>query len=320
MARPLRLSFPGALYHIFSRGNEKREIFYTQVDYRRFESLLQSLPERFKVIIHAYVLMRNHYHLLLETPEPNLSKTIHYLNSSYVTYFNRAHNRSGHLFQGRFKSILVEKNVYLLALSRYIHLNPYRAGLIKKLEVYQWSSYPGYVSEGKEKPWITYKWTLSQLSNDLKKARKLYRDFVREGMSKDLDDPLREVKKGFLLGSETFETEITELLQGNIHREIPETRKLKKYIPIDKIVEIVAEYFNVDPDRITEKGIKTWALPRKISIYLAKRYTNCNNKEIGHHFNIGYTAVSQSEVQLKKEIKRNTEALKALQELEQKLK
>ena len=129
MARPLRIEYPGAFYHITARGNEKKPIFLTDEDRKKFLSLLESAVERYKAMVHCYVLVDNHYHLLLETPQANLSAVVHYINGSYTSYFNNKHDRCGHLFQGRYKAILVDKDTYAVELSRYIHLNPVRAGL-----------------------------------------------------------------------------------------------------------------------------------------------------------------------------------------------
>lgn len=128
MARPLRLVYPGALYHITARGNERKEIFRSDDDRSAFLSILAQAVERYRLILHAYVLMSNHYHLLLETEEGNLPLAIRHLNGLYTGYFNRSHRRVGHLFQGRYKAILIEKESYLLELSRYIHLNERKKG------------------------------------------------------------------------------------------------------------------------------------------------------------------------------------------------
>lgn len=136
MARPLRIEFEGAVYHITARGNERKKIYLSKSDYEKFLKYLGDTKKKYNIVIHCYVLMSNHYHLIIETPEANLSRAMHYINGSYTTYFNIKRKRSGHLFQGRFKSILVDKDNYLLELSRYIHLNPVRAGIVEKPEDY----------------------------------------------------------------------------------------------------------------------------------------------------------------------------------------
>ncbi|MCK5545000.1 MAG: transposase, partial [Desulfobulbaceae bacterium] len=142
MARPLRITFPGAFYHITSRGNEGKVVFKSKRDREKFLEYLESATKRYDALIHAYCLMDNHYHLMVETPSGNLPQIMRHINGAYTTYFNIKRKRSGHLFQGRYKAILVEIDEYAKELSRYIHLNPVRAGMVEKPEAYQWSSYP----------------------------------------------------------------------------------------------------------------------------------------------------------------------------------
>ncbi|MFQ5903814.1 MAG: transposase [Candidatus Binatia bacterium] len=150
MGRPLRIEYPGALYHITSRGIERRRIFLGNSDRVKFLEILEDYHERYGILIHSYVLMDNHYHLVLETPRGNLLKVMHGINGGYTGYFNRRYGRAGHLFQGRYKGILVDKNPYLLQLSRYVHLNPVTAEIVEGPGTYRWSSYGGYISKRKE--------------------------------------------------------------------------------------------------------------------------------------------------------------------------
>ena len=145
MARPLRIIYPGAFYHVTARGNERRRVFLSRTDQEKFLSYLGNAVLKYRVILHAFVLMGTHYHLIVETPGANLSAFAHTVNSAYTTYFNLKRKRTGHLFQGRYKSILVEADTYLLELSRYIHLNPVHAGLVEKPEDYIFSSYRPYI-------------------------------------------------------------------------------------------------------------------------------------------------------------------------------
>ena len=145
MGRPIRIEYPGALYHVTSRGNERKEIFKNDADREKLLELVSDYHDRFGILIHAYVLMDNHYHFVLETPRGNLVKIMHGINGAYTGWYNRKYDRNGHLFQGRYRAILVEKDPYLLELSRYVHLNPVRAGISDRPEGYAWSSYPGYV-------------------------------------------------------------------------------------------------------------------------------------------------------------------------------
>src|SRR6266498_2751571 len=154
MARPLRIAYPGAFYHVTSRGNERKDVFKSRRDREKFLEYLASATERYGAAIHAYCLMSNHYHLLLETPEGNLSQIMRHINGAYTTYFNVKRKRAGHLFQGRFKAILVEADEYAAELSRYIHLNPVRAGMAERPEDYRWSSYRSYIGQNSAPEWL----------------------------------------------------------------------------------------------------------------------------------------------------------------------
>ncbi|MEW6682133.1 MAG: transposase [Nitrospirota bacterium] len=154
MARPLRVQYPGALYHVTARGNERKAIFRTDADREQFLAVLAQAVARYRLRLHAYVLMDNHYHLLLETEEANLSLALRHLNGVYTGYFNRAYDRVGHLFQGRFKAIVVDKTSYLLELSRYIHLNPVRIRQPLALARYPWSSYWAYIGRRAAPAWL----------------------------------------------------------------------------------------------------------------------------------------------------------------------
>ena len=154
MARPLRITYPGAFYHITSRGNEQKAVFKSKKDREKFLEYLESASERYNAVIHVYCLMDNHYHLLLETPSGNLPQIMRHINGAYTTYFNIKRGRAGHLFQGRYKAILVEKDVYAKELSGYIHLNPVKAGMVELPEEYEWSSYLTYIGKQKKPEWF----------------------------------------------------------------------------------------------------------------------------------------------------------------------
>jgi len=177
VARPLRIEYEGAVYHVTARGNEKRKVFFSRKDYGKFKEYLANAIEKFGFILHGYVLMTNHYHLIIETPEKNLSKIMHYINSSYTTYTNIKRKRHGHLFQGRFKAIVVDKDSYLLELSRYLHLNPVRANMAAKPEDYPYSSYGNFAAAAGDKL-VTTRTILEMLSSNPDMAREKYISFV----------------------------------------------------------------------------------------------------------------------------------------------
>ena len=154
MARPLRIEYPNAYYHVINRGNAGENIFLNERDKEKFLEYLSIAAERFSLIIHTYCLMSNHYHLVVETPKANLSRAIQWLNVSYATYFNRKRDRKGHLFQGRFKSIVIDADEYLAQLSHYIHLNPVRVKMVVNPADYPWSSYSLFIGKDKKPDWF----------------------------------------------------------------------------------------------------------------------------------------------------------------------
>jgi putative transposase len=211
MARPLRIEFEGAVYHLTARGNAHAMIFLNDEDRALFMETVEKVIARFGWICHAYCLMSNHYHLLIETPSPNLSRGMQLLNGVYTQSFNRRHKRSGHVFQGRFKAILVEKESHLLELARYVALNPVRAGLARSAKDWAWSSYRATAGLGAVPGFLTTDWILSRFSEDRSLAVKRYRSFVSEGSGVDVWAGLRA---GSLLGTDAFAERVRPLLQS----------------------------------------------------------------------------------------------------------
>ena len=227
MARPLRLVYPGALYHITARGNERREIYRIDDDRSAFLSILSQAVERYRLILHAYVLMNNHYHLLLETEEGNLPLAIRHLNGLYTSYFNRTHRRVGHLFQGRYKAILIEKESYLLELSRYIHLNPIRVKKRTRLGSHRWSSYLDYIGKRDPPKWLMTKVVLSSFGKSRSGPESAYQRFVEEGIQKGIDRLWEKMVGQALLGGEEFLRSIRSKIEKGRHREIPDRKHLE---------------------------------------------------------------------------------------------
>lgn len=314
MARPLRVEYDGALYHITARGNERKPIYREEGDYQKFLDILSELPQRYGVIVHGYVLMGNHYHLLIETPLGNITGVMHYLNSTYTGYFNRKYKRVGHLFQGRYKGFVIEKERYLLSVSRYIQLNPVRAKMVKRPEDYRWSSYSEYIGRGKKNGWLGCDWILGQYSKEEAKAKKLYKGFVEEGLGLK-ENPFEALKAGLILGSESFIDEIKKKIRLKKHREIPEIRRLTRIIKYEDVIAAVAERLGKSEQKIREVGTRNNAA-RKICLYLLRRLTDISNEEIGGYFGIGYTAVSQTTSRLKMEMKENRKLKKVVQDME----
>ena len=202
MARPLRIEIPGGFYHVMARGNEKADIYKDDVDRERFLFYLAKTVERNNWYCHAYCLMPNHYHLLIELKEKNLSRGAQYLNGSYAQFFNHRHKRVGHLFQGRAKIIIIDKNSHFLELTRYIALNPVRSRLVYTADQYFWSSYRATVNLEPRPNYLTTDGMLINYGNDRAQAIKRYKEFVSAG--KNQPSPFEKLKNQLYLGSDEF--------------------------------------------------------------------------------------------------------------------
>lgn len=304
MARPMRLDYPGTLYHVLSRGNEKREIFRDEKDYLKFLDTLGKMVERFKLEIHAYVLMKNHYHLLIRTEEANLSRAIQWLGVSYSGWFNRRHQRSGHLFQGRFKSFLIENERYLSAMCHYIHGNPLRAGLARRLSNYRWSSYQAYADKSHPLCWLTTELVLGMYGGSRRRFIREQHFYLRGN-----ENLLGDLRHGLYLGSEGFSEECIERVRRERHREKPQYKLLLRGRDIrDLALEILERLGEKVPDKILGYR-KRHSLNRDLAIYVLYQRGVYRNEEIGEVFGIGYTAVSEA-------VKRGREYLRLDKQLE----
>ncbi len=271
MTRPLRLEFAGALYHITSRGDRQEAIYETDADRECFLSVLSGVCEHYNWVCHAYCLMDNHYHLLIETPEANLSKGMRQLNGVYTQSYNRAQRRVGHVFQGRYKAILVDKNSYLLELARYIVLNPVRARMVRSAREWPWSSYRATVGQKPKPKWLNTEWLLAGFGRRKSKAIDAYKRFVSEG--KGQPSPWEQLRNQIFLGDEKFVETMQDLIDGDKElSEIPSSQRM--------------------------------AIPRELSYY-AKKYKTRNEairaaytsggynlKEVGDYFELHYSTVS----------------------------
>lgn len=292
MARPLRIEYEGAIYHVTARGNERSKIFFTKKDYLKFKEYIAEAQTKFNFLLHAYVLMTNHYHLIIETPDGNLSKIMHYLNGSYTTYVNIKRKRSGHLFQGRYKAILVDKDSYLLELSRYLHLNPVRAKMVKTPEEYLQSSYGSYTTTSREDIVVTAM-TLGMLAGDKAPAKERYKSYVESGLGEEMSSPMEKVYGGMMLGRESFIRDILSRLESeHLERtEISHRKTLRTGAGVEEIVSALCEQYGVTLEKIA--GSRR-SQARNAMIYLLKKYTGATNTEIGELFEgLSYSAVAK---------------------------
>ncbi|MCP4652773.1 MAG: transposase [Candidatus Omnitrophica bacterium] len=285
MARPYRIQVEGGFYHITSRGNGRKNIYKSERDYEKFLEYLVAAKEKFKFYVHAYCLMTNHYHLFIETTQPNLSRIMQYLNTSYTVYYNHKRKKSGHLFGGRYKSILVEQDSYYNRLTRYIHLNPVRAKILKKPGDYRWSSYRAYI-KGKTNGCVD----ITQVKQRLTMRLSAYRFFVET--NQDNPDPIKQAYAGFMLGSVKFIKDNLNQLKAKVeNKDFAHKRTIENTTEPERIIQVVAEYYKKEPE-VLFKAKKKPLLAKKVAVYLLKRMTPLTNKDIGSWFGISHSGVS----------------------------
>lgn len=291
MSRPLRIEFPNAVYHVFSRGNERKEIFRTNIDYELFLGILKDSSDRFDFLVHAWCLMPNHFHLLLETKDSNLSHAMKRLLGLYTVRFNRRHQRSGHLFQGRYKALLVDKDNYFLELSRYIHLNPVKAKLVQAPEGHRWSSMK-YFLKDKSPDLLHREFTLKSF-----KSKSEYRQFVMEGLKTDID-PLKKAIGGLLIGSEDFLDKLKTQILRKKNKEFRGKKELFRK-PLDQINQ-----------HLTDQD-------QRLAIYALWKFARTTQREIGERFRISHSAVSVSIKRLESRLSKDKMLRDNLMRLEQ---
>ncbi|MDF0665015.1 MAG: transposase [Nitrospira sp.] len=277
MARPLRIEFPGALYHMTARGNARQDIFLDDEDRQRFLVVLAHVVSRFQLRLHAYCLMDNHFHLLVETPDANLSKAMRHLNGVYTQAFNRRHGRVGHVLQGRFKAIVVERDSYLLQLCRYVVLNPVRAKTTRKPDTYPWSSYRATAGLVSVPPFLTVDWALSQFGHQRAAAQRKYRMFVAEGIA--YSSPWEHVQGQVLLGSERF---VERLMLGlRDKRPVKEIPRRQRFVGRPTLSQLFGR--RARPDRARRNEI----------IRRAHLNYGYSLSEIGHAVGLHYSTISR---------------------------
>jgi REP element-mobilizing transposase RayT len=276
MARPLRIEYSGAVYHITSRGNERKPVFTIDQDRTNFLNTLQHVNKRYNWICHAYCLMDNHYHLLIETPDGNLAIGMRQLNGVYTQLFNKLHGRVGHLFQGRYKSILIQKDSHLLEVCRYVVLNPVRAKIVETPEAWKWSSYRATAGRESGHPCLTINWVLGQFSGKRGKEIQEYSQFVQAGIGKSL---WHEVRGQAILGEETFADKLVDQLRK--HRDLPEIPRSQRYADRPLLSKIFTEKIILDKRKRDQK------IAEAVEEHLYSQ------REIAAHLGLHYTSISR---------------------------
>ena len=317
MSRPLRFDRADGWYHVTARGIERRALFGDRRDHEHFLELLSEVVARFRVKIHAYVLMGNHYHLIVQTPEANLSRAIQWLNVSYVAWFNRRHDRVGPLLQGRFKALVVEDAAWAYELSLYVHLNPVMrrslgldkrgkraegSGLrvpsreeitrrLKTLREYRWSSYRAYGGYGRAPEWLTSCDVLGRAAREAERQVGQYRADVRERLTKGVDpDRMEQLRDTFALGSETFRTHVRKL--ARLGREVTAPPQLARRLTWVDVLRVVSEVTGEQTDVCLRR---CGARCRPLALWAARRFGGMTLREAGDAVGgMDYTAVAMA--------------------------
>ena len=309
MSRPLRIQFPGAWYHVMNRGLNRSDIFYNNIHRELFIKLLKDIYKQYGAQTHAYCLMDNHYHLILHTPEPNLSRAMRHLDGIYTQKFNRNMGRDGPLFRGRYKSILIEAENYLLELSRYIHLNPVAAKLCINPEEYAWSSYKFYLKQCTKPEWLFCDEILSHCSAS--GSIKEYKNFMEAGLDEDLLKIFNSKKLPSILGDESWIEQIKkQYIPDKIDEEVPESKVFLKHYQfqdIDILMKNVADYYGVSLNMLKQSGHgHSENIPRNMFIYLAAIYSGYKDKAIADYIGgLGRSAITKIKKRMNERLKSN---------------
>lgn len=288
MARQLRLEYPGALYHITARGNEQQTIFRDETDRQHFLKLFghEILQQRWRC--YAYCLMGNHYHLLLDTPEPNLSRGMRRLNGSYTQRFNWRHHRVGHLLQGRFKSLLVERESYLLELCRYVVLNPVRAGMVSLPQEWAWSSY-GAMAGGSAAPvWLDVAGVLGLFDTDHMRARQAYQQFVADGIGGP--SPWAQITGQLFLGSPAFRERMAALVPDQRPVNVPLAQTDPTRVAPSEILTRVAEVYGISTTAMVGR---THREAYYTAVWLLRRAANEPLNRVAVRFGVSASRISK---------------------------
>jgi REP element-mobilizing transposase RayT len=325
MARALRIQFDGALYHITCRGNEKREIFKDDPDRLRFLEILELSLNNYQVILYCYILMVNHYHLLVETPHANISEFMRHFNITYTSYYNKRHDRVGHLYQGRYKSILVDKDSYLAILSRYIHLNPVRTNQLvfrsarekeKYLKEYPWSSLLGYIDKEKKSPLIDYSLILAAYGGDTIRGMMNYWKQMRRDIRDGLEVKDKVVGQS-VLGTDEFVGWVKNTYVNKVanRREIPSVRGVLRYRSKDAILKVISD----ETDKSDEEILREKGPLRQMAMELLFRYGGLKGVEIARIMTLDYSTVSKERKRLRERLEKDAGLRRQFKRIETKL-
>lgn len=282
MARPLRIEYKGAWYHVLNRGRRREKVFFDDADYRFFMKLLGECRAQFEVETHAYSLIPNHYHLIVRTPEANLSRMMRHLNGVYTQYINRKYKLEGSLFKGRFKAIVIERESYLLELVRYIHRNPYKAKLEDGIGQHKWTSHRAYMREKERPQWLVVNGVLERFSRYEKEALKELDLFVRKQSPRELEQRLDGMNWPAVLGGEFFKEQLRELVLGKEldFSEVPKARSFGDEVSVETVARMAEEVAGVAGGSLAVPRMRGMAGIKKAFVYVCRHELQCGQTEI----------------------------------------
>jgi len=322
MARPLRIEYPGAWYHVMNRGGNYKAIYLDDGDKDSFLNLVGETCTIWNTHIHAYCLMDNHYHLLVETPKGGLGRAMRHLNSIYTQRFNRKHGGDGPLFRGRYKAILVNGDDYLLQIVRYIHMNPAKKGNdINAFFDYTWSSNRYYLGKGTKPEWLSISKILNLFSENTKLQRSLYKEFITDKIPEEILKFYAKKRLLPILGDISFVEWAKKAFvkQKAEDYEIPEANKKTSGPTVEHVLNSIVSYYKIEEKVLKYKRRGVWNEPRKVAMYLCRQMCGLPLNEIQNIFSADtYTAVSMSNTIIKKKIltdkglKRTIDTLKSI--------
>lgn len=310
MPRPLRIEYEYAWYHVMNRGAGSRSVFLSDKYYQIFLDLLQEVSQSFCAEIHAYCLMKNHYHLLIRTPCANLSRIMRHINGVYTQRFNRITKSDGSLFRGRYKALLIDADTYLLQVSRYIHLNPVLAGIVKNPEDYAWSSYSSYINKAEQIGWLYIDEVLGCINS--KTPIMHYQQYIAQGLDEETQKFYNKKKQSIIIGSKAFKNLHLEDLDNKLIYESKHELKRSRAIPaIDNILEYISLYYKTDIKFLKSSKRGQQNLPRNMAVLISRMEYGYKNCEIATCFTgITASAVSAMVCNLRKGMEKNYELQK----------
>jgi len=297
MARPLRIEYPGAFYHVMNRGQSRRSIFMEDKGRQSFLDLLADIARLWKVEIYAYCLMDNHYHLLLSTPTGGLSRAMRHVDGIYTQKFNRVHHRDGPLFRGRYKAILIDAEEYFLSVVRYIHQNPLGAGVVSDIDQYRWSSHWGYLNKKQCPDWLDTRSVMSRFGG-LKEYQRFMHDEIEEEIEEFYQGPYQKP----VLGSKEFIGRVRERLgdKARVEQEKPESRRIFG-VDLEEIVEATAREYGKEVEELKRRKRGGENEARMVAIYLGRQLGGHKHEEIGKTLGLGKTSSVSSAYLLMKD-------------------